>query len=115
MWDKPTWKQLFLRIPKKQERHYDFQLLSSHASNMALENNYKTNRLCYILTEEVIFQYKYDNFYAPQCEGALAWDDPALKIDWKVPADKIILSGKDQHHECLEEASWLFDYNENLY
>ena len=68
-----------------------------------------------VLTEEVIFQYKCDNFYAPQCEGALAWDDPALKIDWKVPADKIILSGKDQHHERLEEAGWLFDYNENLY
>ena len=68
-----------------------------------------------VLTEEVIFQYKCDNFYAPQCEGALAWDDPALKIDWKVPADKIILSGKDKHHERLEEAGWLFDYNENLY
>ena len=68
-----------------------------------------------VLTEEVIFQYKCDNFYAPQCESALAWDEPALKIDWKVPADKIIHSGKDQHHECLEEASWLFDYNENLY
>ncbi|WP_342988867.1 dTDP-4-dehydrorhamnose 3,5-epimerase, partial [Bacteroides xylanisolvens] len=49
-----------------------------------------------VLTEEVVFQYKCDNFYAPQYEGALAWDDPALKIDWKVPADKIILSGKDQ-------------------
>ena len=68
-----------------------------------------------VLTEEVIFQYKCDNFYAPQCEGALAWDDPALKIDWKVSADKIILSGKDQHHECLEDAGWVFDYNENLY
>ena len=68
-----------------------------------------------VLTEEVIFQYKCDNFYAPQCEGALAWDDPALKIDWKVPADKIILSVKDKHHERLEEAGWLFDYNENLY
>ena len=68
-----------------------------------------------VLTEEVIFQYKCDNFYAPQCEGALAWDDPALKIDWKIPTDKIILSEKDKHHECLEEASWLFDYNENLY
>lgn len=68
-----------------------------------------------VLTEEVVFQYKCDNFYAPQYEGALAWDDPALKIDWKVSADKIILSGKDQHHEHLEEASWLFDYNENLY
>ena len=68
-----------------------------------------------VLTEEVIFQYKCDNFYAPQCEGALAWDDPALKIDWKIPTDKIILSEKDKHHEYLEEASWLFDYNENLY
>ena len=68
-----------------------------------------------VLSDVAIFQYKCDNFYAPQCEGALAWDDPALKIDWKVPADKIILSGKDQHHECLEEAGWLFDYNENLY
>ena len=68
-----------------------------------------------VLTEEVIFQYKCDNFYAPQCEGALAWDDPALKIDWKVPADKIILSEKDKYHERLEEAGWLFDYNENLY
>ena len=68
-----------------------------------------------VLSETAVFQYKCDNFYAPQCEGALAWDDPALKIDWKVPADKIILSEKDKHHECLEEASWLFDYNENLY
>ena len=68
-----------------------------------------------VLTEEVIFQYKCDNFYAPQCEGALAWDDPALKIDWKVPADKIILSEKDKYHERLEEVGWLFDYNENLY
>ena len=68
-----------------------------------------------VLTEEVIFQYKCDNFYAPQCEGALAWDDPALKIDWKIPADKIILSEKDKYHERLEEAGWLFDYNENLY
>ena len=68
-----------------------------------------------VLSGTAVFQYKCDNFYAPQCEGALAWDDPALKIDWKVPADKIILSGKDQHHERLEEASWLFDYNENLY
>ena len=68
-----------------------------------------------VLSPQAVFQYKCDNFYAPQCEGALAWDDPALKIDWKVPADKIILSGKDQHHERLEEAGWLFDYNENLY
>lgn len=68
-----------------------------------------------VLTDEVIFQYKCDNFYAPQSEGALAWDDPDLGIDWKVPADKVILSGKDQHHSRLKDAEWLFDYHEELY
>lgn len=68
-----------------------------------------------VLTDEVIFQYKCDNFYAPQSEGALAWDDPSLRIDWKIPADKVILSDKDKHHNRLEDADWLFDYNENLY
>ena len=68
-----------------------------------------------VLTDEVVFQYKCDNFYAPEAEGAIAWDDPDLDIDWKVPAEKIILSEKDKHHPRLKDASGLFDYNENLY
>ena len=68
-----------------------------------------------VLTPEVIFQYKCDNFYAPQSEGALAWDDPDLGIDWRIPADRIILSEKDRHHPRLKDAEWLFDYNEDLY
>ena len=68
-----------------------------------------------VLSDEVIFQYKCDNFYAPQSEGAIAWDDPELCIDWKLPADKIILSAKDTNHPRLKDAGWLFDYNENLY
>ena len=68
-----------------------------------------------VLTPEVIFQYKCDNFYAPQSEGALAWDDPDLGIDWRIPSDKIILSEKDKHHPRLKDAEWLFDYNEQLY
>ena len=68
-----------------------------------------------VLTDEVIFQYKCDNFYAPQHEGAIAWDDPDLGIDWKVPEDKIILSAKDSCHPLLKHAEWLFDYNEDLY
>ena len=68
-----------------------------------------------VLTPEVIFQYKCDNFYAPQSEGALAWDDPDLDINWRIPSDKIILSEKDKHHPRLKDAEWLFDYSENLY
>ena len=56
-----------------------------------------------VLSDEVIFQYKCDNFYAPQSEGAIAWDDPDLNIDWRIPADKIILSAKDSKHPLLRE------------
>ncbi len=68
-----------------------------------------------VLTDEVIFQYKCDNFYAPQSEGALAWDDPDLGIDWRIPADRVLLSEKDRHHSRLRDAEWLFDYHEKLY
>lgn len=68
-----------------------------------------------VLTDEVIFQYKCDNFYAPQSEGALAWNDPDLAIDWRIPADKLLLSEKDRHHCRLRDAEWLFDYREKRY
>ena len=68
-----------------------------------------------VLTPEVIFQYKCDNFYAPLYEGAIAWNDPDLNIDWRIPSEKVILSEKDKHHPRLKDADWLFDFNEDLY
>ncbi|MDD5862465.1 MAG: dTDP-4-dehydrorhamnose 3,5-epimerase [Prevotella sp.] len=68
-----------------------------------------------VLSETAIFQYKCDNFYCPESEGAIAWNDPALKIDWRIPADKVILSPKDAHHPLLKDSDYLFDYNEDLY
>ena len=63
-----------------------------------------------VLTDEVIFQYKCDNFYAPASEGAIAWDDPDLGIDWHVPAEKVILSEKDKKHPRLKEIDSPFNY-----
>ena len=63
-----------------------------------------------VLTDEVIFQYKCDNFYAPASEGAIAWDDPDLGIDWRVPAEKVILSEKDKKHPRLKEMETPFSY-----
>lgn len=68
-----------------------------------------------VLSETAVFQYKCDNFYAPQSEGAIAWDDPDLAIDWQIPQDKIILSKKDSNHPMLKDAPYLFDYNEKLW
>ena len=56
-----------------------------------------------VLSDEVVFQYKCDAFYDPSCEGAIAWDDPDLGIDWLVPQDKVVLSEKDKHHPTLKE------------
>lgn len=61
-----------------------------------------------VLSEEAVFQYKCDNYYAPQSEGALRWDDPELNIDWRIPADDIILSDKDKSHPVLKELEDIF-------
>ena len=68
-----------------------------------------------VLSPEAVFQYKCDAFYAPQSEGAVAWDDPALGIDWRLPAGSIILSEKDRHHARLCDTDYLFAYNTNYY
>ncbi len=61
-----------------------------------------------VLSEEVIFQYKCDNKYAPESEGTIAWGDPDLRIDWRIPMDKVLLSEKDKQHSNLKEVNWLF-------
>lgn len=49
-----------------------------------------------VLSEEVIFQYKCDNFYNKESEGALMWNDPQLGIDWGIAPEDAILSDKDK-------------------
>lgn len=68
-----------------------------------------------VLSPEAVFQYKCDNPYAPQSEGAIAWDDPALGIDWGLPAADVILSEKDRCHPTLDSAPELFDYQIDYY
>lgn len=56
-----------------------------------------------VLSDEAVFQYKCDNYYAPQSEGGLSWDDPDLAIDWKVPLEDVVLSEKDRSRPRLKE------------
>ena len=68
-----------------------------------------------VLSQEAVFQYKCDRPYIPESEGAIAWDDPALGIDWGLPLQDIILSEKDRHHALLADTPDLFDYSIDYY
>ena len=68
-----------------------------------------------VLTPEAVFQYKCDNYYNKESEGSVAWNDPQLAIDWRIPADKVLLSEKDKLGKNITDAEYLFDYNEKLY
>ena len=62
-----------------------------------------------VLSEEAIFQYKCDNFYHKESEGAVAWNDPEINIDWTIPFEDVILSDKDKVNPLLKDAEWLFE------
>lgn len=62
-----------------------------------------------VMSDIAVFQYKCDNLYAPESEGAIMWNDPDLNINWPVEADKVILSEKDKHHPFLKDSEYFFD------
>lgn len=57
-----------------------------------------------VLEDETLFQYKCDNYYAPDHQDAILWNDPQIGIDWQLPPESIILSEKDKRNQpfsCL--------------
>ena len=68
-----------------------------------------------VLSETAIFAYKVDNYYSPECDRGLAFDDPSLKIDWQLPKEQLKLSEKDQKQPGLVDLAESFEYGVNYY
>ena len=68
-----------------------------------------------VLSETAVFQYKCDNFYAPQADGGISILDASLGIDWKIPTEKALLSEKDTKHALLKDFDSPFSIDMNLY
>ena len=64
-----------------------------------------------MLPETAVFQYKCDNFYAPQADGGISILDQSLDIDWRIPVERAILSEKDTKHSLLKDFDSPFEYN----
>ena len=64
-----------------------------------------------VLSETAVFQYKCDNFYAPQADDGISILDKSLNIDWRIPVENAILSEKDTKHLLLQDFNSPFEYN----
>lgn len=68
-----------------------------------------------VLSETAVFQYKCDNFYAPQADGGISIKDDSLGIDWRIPVESALLSEKDTKHALLMDFDSPFSIDMNLY
>ena len=68
-----------------------------------------------VLSDTAVFQYKCDNFYAPQSDCGINILDKSLGINWRIPVDEAILSEKDTKHALLKDFESPFSYEMNLY
>lgn len=68
-----------------------------------------------VLSETAVFQYKCDNFYAPQADGGISTKDESLGIDWMIPTENTILSDKDTKHALLKDFDSPFSIDMNFY
>jgi dTDP-4-dehydrorhamnose 3,5-epimerase len=68
-----------------------------------------------VLSESATFAYKMDNYYSPECDRGLAFDDPTLNIDWRLPKQQLQLSAKDTQQPSWAQLGSYFDVNTNYY
>lgn len=89
-------------------RHVTAELSADNWSQLWVPQGFAHGYLTLEDDCEVI--YKVTDYYAPECDRGIAWDDPALGIDWRIPAADVILSDKDRKQPKLADVSPAFDY-----
>ena len=68
-----------------------------------------------VLEDNTTFAYKVDNYYSPENDRGIAFDDPTLDIDWTIPHEELKLSSKDRVQPRLLQTEDIFDYSMDYY
>lgn len=89
--DSPTYGKWY-GVELTEENHLQFLIPKGFAHGFS------------VLSEIAVFSYKCDDFYNPQLERGIMFNDPSLAIDWKIPVGKEIISEKDLKHPFFAEA-----------
>ena len=82
-------------------KHYKTRLSGENNKILFIPKGMAHGFLC--LQNDTVFTYKCDNYYHPESEGGIMYNDPDLNIDWELPLDKIILSEKDLHLPAFKD------------
>lgn len=82
-------------------RHFSVELSEDNHRQLFIPRGF-AHGFC-ALSDDVVFLYKCDGYYAPESEGALIWNDPDLGIDWGIPEEDVKLSEKDRSHPRLKD------------
>ena len=94
-------------------KHIAVQLSSENKKQILVPRGFAHGFV--VLEEDTIFAYKVDNYYSPECDRGIAFDDKILNIDWIVESNKLKLSTKDTTQPKLNETNDLFEYGVNYY
>ncbi|MDX4060525.1 dTDP-4-dehydrorhamnose 3,5-epimerase [Aliarcobacter skirrowii] len=68
-----------------------------------------------VLEDDTVFAYKVDNYYSPECDRGIAFDDKNLNIDWILNHNELNLSAKDIKQPKLNETNDLFEFGVDYY
>ncbi len=93
--DSPTYGK-YVSVELSEDNHRQFFIPKGFAHGFS------------VLSEEAVFQYKCDEYYAPQSEGAVIWNDPDIGIEWGIPPEDAVLSEKDMKAPLLKDSAKLF-------
>ena len=94
-------------------QHVSVELSSINKKQMFIPRGFAHGFV--VLTNTATFAYKVDNYYSPECDRGLAFNDTDLNIDWQLPKQQLVLSDKDTQNPSLAELIDCFDYGQNYY
>ena len=93
--------------------HVSVELSSENKKQMLVPRGFAHGFV--VLEDDTVFAYKVDNYYSPECDRGIAFDDVALNIDWLVPHNELNLSAKDKVQPKLAETNDLFEFGVYYY
>ncbi len=93
--------------------HVSVELSSENKKQMLVPRGFAHGFV--VLEDDTVFAYKVDNYYSPECDRGIAFDDAALNIEWQVAHEELNLSAKDKVQPKLCEANDLFAFGVNYY